>query len=257
LTPGAGCAKHCGMTAFPDIAPLGADGLIVRFGDRLDDAANRAAIAFRAHAEAQGWAGLVETVPSLASVLLRYDPGATDRAAVAAAARAAIAVQDWYAAPMPSGRRLWRIPTAYGGDLGPQLAEAAAAAGVSPEQAMAELGTARVRVLAIGFAPGQPYAGMLPEHWNIPRLKEITPRIPQGALVVAVRQLIVFTADTPTGWRHIGQTAFRTFRPGAAEPFPLRAGDELVFEPVSADTLRTLRAGDDGGQGGARVEVIG
>jgi allophanate hydrolase subunit 1 len=69
-----------------------------------------------------------------------------------------------------------------------------------------------VRVLAVGFAPGQPYLGPLGEEWNLPRLKALQ-QVPAGALVQAISQFVLFTGPAPTGWRHVGQTAFRCFRP--------------------------------------------
>ena len=112
-----------------------------------------------------------------------------------------------------------------------------------------------LRVMAIGFAPGLPYMGILPERWDIPRNTALTPRVPAGGVVVAVRQAIIFPADTPTGWWHVGQTGFRGFRPEAAEPFLLGPGDEVVLRPVPEDELRALLAADPDG-GGATIEPL-
>jgi inhibitor of KinA len=127
---------------------------------------------------------------------------------------------------------------------------------VDPDAAIRELSTSRVRVLTIGFAPGQPYMGELSETWNIPRQQALTKSVPAGALVVAIRQLIIFTNASPTGWRHIGQTAFRTFRPDAPQPFALLPGDELVFPSVMQAELAKIRAKDDSGNGGASAEAL-
>jgi allophanate hydrolase subunit 1 len=113
-----------------------------------------------------------------------------------------------------------------------------------------------VRVLTIGFAPGQPYMGQLPPEWNIPRLSQLTPQVPAGALVIAIRQLIIFSAATPTGWRHIGQSAFRLFRPDAARPFALNPGDEVSIRPITAEEYENIRAQDRSGDGGAQIEVL-
>ncbi|MDF0601013.1 allophanate hydrolase subunit 1 [Psychromarinibacter sp. C21-152] len=233
--------------AFPAIRDVGLSGLLVTFADTLSEPANRAALAFRAAVDAQGWDGVQETATSLASAFLRYDPLTLDRDALAGRLRDLLAETDWTRAPLPEGRRLWTIPVALGGDAGPQFDEAADAAGLTPDQAREEIAAARTRVLTIGFAPGQAYLGRLPEHWNIPRLQELTPNVPKGALVAAIRQLIVFARPTPTGWRHIGQTAFRSFRPDAETPFPLTPGDEIAFSPVPVRDIEALQDSDDGG----------
>ncbi|WP_137700890.1 5-oxoprolinase subunit B family protein [Marimonas lutisalis] len=239
----------------PIIAPLGADGLLVRFSARLEDTANRAVLAFAGALDADPPAGVAEISTALASVYVRFIPGETHRATLAEELEKRLAARDW-TAPGDTGKsRHWHIPTAFGGDHGPQLAETAALLDMREDQAVADLVAHPVRVLAIGFAPGQPYLGMLPERWDIPRLQEITPSIPACALVVAVRQLIVFTASTPTGWRHIGQTAFRNFRADADQPFPLLPGDVLHFAPVSAEEFDRIQRSDTDGSGGARLVV--
>jgi allophanate hydrolase subunit 1 len=129
-------------------------------------------------------------------------------------------------------------------------------AGVDVDAAIAELSTARVRVLTIGFAPGQPYLGELSKTWNIPRQTGLTPSVPPGSLVIAIRQLIIFTNASPTGWRHIGQTAWQNYRPDASQPFALSPGDELVFPSVSRAELLRIRGQDTSGNGGASSEAL-
>ncbi|MGA1181499.1 MAG: carboxyltransferase domain-containing protein, partial [Marivivens sp.] len=110
------------------------------------------------------------------------------------------------------------------------------------------------RVLAIGFAPGQPYIGLLPDNWNLPRLSQLTPKVPAGALVVAVRQLVLFCNDSTTGWRQIGQTGFRPFWPHSSTPFRLEVGDAIRIEHVSQMDLAALAPERTEGLGGARLE---
>lgn len=235
---------------FPVIRNIGLDGMLVTFADRLGEASNRAALAFRAALDQAGWTEIEETSTSLASAFVRFDPLRLRHADLHDRLDRMLQGRDWYGAPMPPGRKLWRVPCVYGGDLAPQLAEAADAAGLSEAQAIEQLGKTRVRVLSIGFAPGQPYLGPLGPAWNLPRLKALQ-RVPEGALVQAISQLVLFTAPAPTGWRHVGQTAFRCFRPDMATPIPLTPGDEMVFEPVTRRDLMRIRDGDESDTGGA------
>ena len=241
---------------FPRISPVGLSGLAVSFADRLEEPANRAALAFRAAVEREGWDGVEETSTSLCSAFLRFDPLATDAGALRAKLSELLTSTDWTRAPLPEGRRHYRIPCVFGGDHGPQFAEAAQAAGMSEAEALHSLTEARPRVLTIGFAPGQPYTGQLGPEWDIPRLRELTPSVPQGALVVAIRQLIIFSNETPTGWRHIGQTGFRCFDPAADDPFALRPGDELSFRAVTPEELENIRSDPSARFGGAEIEVL-
>ncbi|MEM9577666.1 MAG: carboxyltransferase domain-containing protein [Pseudomonadota bacterium] len=244
------------MSDFPCIRTVGLTGLLVSFAGAMDNAANRAALAFRAAVDAHQWPEVRETSMSLVSVYLVVDLVDVDVTALTRRIESLLGAEDWYATPLPSGRKLWHVPTVYGTDLAPQLEEAAAVAELDPDEAIRQLSTARVRVLTIGFAPGQPYMGELDAVWDIPRQQGLTKSVPAGALVCAIRQLIVFTGPTPTGWRHVGQTGFRTFRQNSETPFALTSGDELIFPQVSRSELEKIIASDTTGNGGAEQEVL-
>ena len=232
----------------PTLFPLGQDGILVRFGDGRQ-AHPQAALAFGDAVRAADLPGVVEVATSLASTLVRFDAAVTPRADLAARLQDLTAPADT-PARAPVGR-LWTIPAHFGGDDGPQLAEAAACAGLTPDEAIAEIAASELSVLAIGFAPGQPYLGHLPERWDLPRQRALTPQVPAGALVVAIRQIVLFANPSPTGWRWIGRCAFAPFMAARAEPFALRAGDRIRLAPVDAATLADLSADRADGLGGA------
>lgn len=234
--------------ALPALLPLGLDGILVRFGTTFSAAANRAAQAFAT--EAGALEGLSEVVPAPASVLLRYDPLVVEGARILEGARALLAKRDWLAlAEAPPARR-WHLPVSVEAADAPDLPEIAAESGQSEAQVIAALQAARPRVLAIGFAPGQPYLGLLPPAFDLPRRAELR-RVPAGALTLAIRQLVLFANASPTGWMQCGRCAFRPFQPEAPEPMPLRAGDEIRFHIVPAAELAGLDP-----MGGARLEVL-
>lgn len=241
---------------FPLVRSVGLSGLLVSFGDTATDPANRAAIAFRAAVDALNWPEVVESSCSLVSAFFRVDLTEHSYARLAAKLAEIAASRDWTTAPLPAGRSVWTIPAVFGTDRAPQLAEAAEAAGMTVSEAETSLAAARLRVLTIGFAPGQPYLGTLEQAWNIPRQVGLTPLVPVGALVVAIRQICLFTRSTPTGWRHVGQTAFHGFQPDAARPTPLQPGDEVRFEAISAIELSRIESTNTDGLGEARAEVV-
>ncbi|MEM7544680.1 MAG: carboxyltransferase domain-containing protein [Pseudomonadota bacterium] len=245
------------LSLSPRIVPVGLSGMLVNFSDVLSEGANRAALAFRAKVDDAGLDGIVETSTSLTSTFIAYDPKAITQADLRDRLSALLVTENWATAALPANRRLWRIPAAFGGDQhGPQLAEAAALAGISPSKAMEEICATTLRVMTIGFAPGQPYLGSLPPNWDIPRQTGLTKAVPVGAITVAIRQIVLFSTTSPTGWRQVGQCAFRAFRPEAVHPFALTPGDEIRFETVSAEDMAAIRARNDGGLGGAVAEPL-
>ncbi|MDU8945237.1 5-oxoprolinase subunit B family protein [Ovoidimarina sediminis] len=236
---------------FPQIVRQGVDGCVVRFSDKLTEAGNRAALAFQGALAAGEVAGVEEAASALASVYVRFASIPALHEGVTALERL-LAEEDFYAADLPGGRRLWTIPAVFGGAAGPQLDDVAASVGVSRATAIETLTNTRMRVLATGFAPGQPYLGELPEAWNLPRLGDLID-VPEGALVVAIRQVVLFANASPTGWQHVGQTAFRVYRPENTDrPFPLAPGDEVCLRGVEPGALNGLREGD----GGATWEAL-
>lgn len=235
------------LANWPKIRTAGVDGFLISFADRLSEPANRAALAFRDALDRAGLDGVEETSTSLVSTYLRFDILWQDHAKLRPVLEHLLLDTNWFEASLPTGRKLWRVPTVFGTDMAPQLDEAATVAGMTPQQAIMSLSNARVRVQTIGFAPGMPYLGELPAEWDIPRQTELTSKVAAGGLCVALRQLVLFPVATPTGWRQVGQTGFRLFRPDTDQPFVLRPGDEVIFDPVSPKILTAMSDDPDGG----------
>ncbi|PRY24450.1 KipI family sensor histidine kinase inhibitor [Aliiruegeria haliotis] len=238
---------------FPRIERVGLDGLLVRFADTLSEPANRAALAFRGAMAGLDHAGIRETTSSLAGALVLFDPLALPHDTLEAELSRLLADRDWYAAPLPSPRRLWHVPAVYGGARAPQLDRVLSLVKMDKAEAVAQLSTARLRVIALGFAPGQPYLGQLPEQWDLPRQTDLQTRVPPGAIGLAVRQFVLFVPETQTGWYHIAQTAFRCYRPNGSPAFALQPGDEMVFPAVDESQLAEHEENPDGG---ATSEVL-
>ena len=241
---------------FPRIVDVGLTGMLVTFSDVLTDAANRAALAFREAVDTLQLEGISETSTSLTSTFVSYSPHALARDDLLKTLRTLAREQDWNSAKMPSNRRLWTIPAVFGGEEGPQLSEAAEMAGIDAETAIRQLCDKPLRVMTLGFAPGQPYLGSLSENWNIPRQTGLTKRVPIGAITVAIRQIVLFSTSTPTGWRQVGLCGFKAFRPEAESPFALRPGDEIRFQAIARDEYANLQRCDKTGDGGAVFEAL-
>ncbi len=224
--------------------------MLITFADELEDAANSAAFAFRAAIDALNLAGVLETSTSLTSAFVVYDPHILPQATLKDQITSLLNARDWSCADLPQNRKLWHIPAVFDG---PQLDEAAKLAGVTAQTAIEELCQKPLRVLTIGHAPGQPYLGSLPPNWNIPRQTGLTKQVQTGAITVAIRQIVLFSGPSPTGWRQVGRCDFRCFRPEQDNPFSLSPGDAVRFEPVDEATFETMRKA---GNGGATWETL-
>ncbi|MFC4776980.1 5-oxoprolinase subunit PxpB [Paenibacillus sp. GCM10023252] len=145
------------------------------------------------------------------------------------------------------------IPVQYGGDRGPDLAEAAVNSCLTEEQFIALHTGAAYRVAMIGFMPGFPYLEGLPHELEQPRLSEPRLRVAAGSVGIAGGQTGVYPLDSPGGWQIIGHTTLQLFDPARAEPCLLRAGDCVRFEQVSL----VSSSGAGGGNGAGSKLVAG
>jgi len=220
-------------TVQPTIRPLAESGLLVELGEGIDPALVERVAALTAAIEAAAIPGLVEVVPSYRTILLAFDPAATDGAAVAAAVRRLAA--EAAATPIEPGREV-ELPVVYGGEAGPDLAEVAAYLGMDEAEVVRRHAAGEYRVACTGFAPGFAFLVGLPPELAVPR--RATPRVmvPAGSVGIGGEQTGVYPLPTPGGWNLIGRTDRRLFDLARPEPFLLRTGDRVRFRPTEQPT---------------------
>jgi len=157
-------------------------------------------------------------------------------------------VKDWLKRPAIKDSSHWKIPVCYGGETGEDLTEVAQILKVSESDAIDQHCENLLRVLTLGFAPGCAYLGMLPQQWSIPRLKVIKPRVPAGAILVALRQTVMPSAPMPTGWRCIGRTPLNNFSAQHSPPVFVKHGDMVQYTPVSEQEFGRLQSRQERGE---------
>lgn len=212
----------------PRLVPLGDRALLVRFAETMDESANCRAVAFAAALQQRGVPGVVEVVPSLVSVLLRFDPRLTGADQVAGEVRL-LPPRAWTGEDVARERHT--IAVRFDGD---DLEEVAAALKLDSLAFVRVHTAAPLRVLAVGFAPGFLYCGFHPEELRVSRRKEVRPSVPAGTVLFAAGQTAIAATAVPTGWHVIGHTDFRNFDADASPPTRLRAGDIVELEAVPA-----------------------
>lgn len=208
--------------ATPLILPLGDRGLLIRFGETLSDAANRAAIALAARIGTAAIPGVVEVAPNLISVLVLYDPAKLSFDRLAGEIRLLTSIPDDSAA---IGAR-HTAAVRFDGD---DIEEVASLVHLPVADFVAAHNSAALRVLATGFAPGFIYCGLHAEALVVPRRSVVRRQVPAGTVLFAAGQTAITSTPIPTGWHVIGNTDFRNFDPAAEPPTSVRAGDTMQF----------------------------
>jgi KipI family sensor histidine kinase inhibitor len=217
------------LTGFPRVLPLGDSALTLEFGDRLDPILNARVRALdRALAE-RPFPGLRESVPTHRSLLVLYDPRRSGFEEVSHLLRERAAARTEEDAP---GRRV-TIPTLYGGENGPDLAEVAKARGLSEAELIARHCAPEYVAFMLGFTPGFAYLGPLPDALETPRRATPRLRVPAGSVAIAGTQTGIYPVASPGGWSLLGRTSLRLFDPTAQPPALILPGDRVRFQPVS------------------------
>ncbi|MTH33658.1 carboxyltransferase domain-containing protein [Paracoccus limosus] len=212
---------------FPVFAPIAEHSLLVEFGDRIDDAIHARVLDLDRALALAPLPGLVETVPSYAALLIRFDPLCTDHAAVEAGARGLL---DRPSATGPGTTR--EVLVCYDQDLAPDLAEVARTAGMTPEAVIAAHLAGDYRVYMYGFAPGYAYMAGVPQPIRLPRKPAARRDVPAGSVLIAGPQCLVSTLTMPTGWWIIGRSPTRILTGDPQRPFLFDVGDRVRFRRI-------------------------
>ena len=208
---------------------LGDCGLLVELGTGIDPAVNQRVQQLQQRLQRENIGGVVETVPAYSSLLVIYDPL---RTAPEALKRRIMGLCRFEAALPQEEKEVFEIPVVYGGEDGPDLLAVADYHGMSVEDVV-RLHTGSVyRVYMIGFTPGYPYMGELPEALNTPRRATPRTHIPKGSVAIAQRQTGIYPVVSPGGWQIIGRTPVTLFDVRRETPSLLTMGDQVRFIPA-------------------------
>ncbi len=207
-----------------EIHRAGDRSLLVSFGAEISPATHQRVL--RLFRRLTGMRGVVNLHPAYASVLVDFDPLRTGAAEMERVLREAAEATG--AAPLPEARTV-EVPVRYGGEDGPDLDEVARLAGLTAEEVVALHCGAEYLVYFLGFSPGFPYLGGMPEALATPRLATPRRRVPAGSVAIGGRQTGIYPVASPGGWRIIGRTPLELFRADRERPALLAMGDRVRF----------------------------
>ena len=210
---------------------MGDRSLLVELGDEISPSVNQRVQELFTAMDMHPVDGVRELVPSYRSLLVIYDPLNISPADLKHTIRDTYQNLDQAELPEP---RTIDIPIVYGGEQGPDLESVAQYHHITPQEVIDYHTRPTYRVYMIGFTPGYPYLGEVPDAISTPRRE--TPRIlvPQGSVGIAQKQTGIYSVDSPGGWQIIGWTPVNLFDPQAQPPSLLMMGDRVRFQAISA-----------------------
>jgi inhibitor of KinA len=208
---------------------MGDRGLLLEFGDEISFAVNEKVRRMALAIQAEAIEGIIETVPTYRSLLILYNPLTFS---IVELKKRLIRLEEGLKQTSFPNPKLTKIPVVYGGPLGPDLEGVAQYHRISPEELIRLHCSKPYFIYMIGFMPGFPYMGELPEGLVTPRLK--TPRlsVPAGSVAIAQRQTGIYSMESPGGWQILGRTPVKLFDPEKDPPALLQMGDLVQFYPI-------------------------
>jgi inhibitor of KinA len=225
------------MACYPRVLAAGDAALTIEFGSTIDPEINDRVMAFSRVVDRLFLSGVIDVVPTYRSVTVYVDPMRID---VVSLAECLKALAESLPPTTPRRSRMMKIPVLYGGEHGPDLAAVAAFAGRSVEDVIALHVSVDYRVYMLGFSPGFPYMGRIPDEIAMPRLATPRAKVPAGSVGIAGSQTGIYPLESPGGWRLIGRTPLRLYDPSRPKPFLLEPEDRVRFVLVDQDEYARL-----------------
>ncbi|MFV0299065.1 MAG: 5-oxoprolinase subunit PxpB [Hyphomicrobiaceae bacterium] len=216
--------------------PAGDTSLVVEFGDHIDRQTSDRVLALADALGNQALAGIVELVPTFRSLMIHYDPIRLDARTLEQQVRRRL---DGLEMSRHAGR-LWHLPCCYGGEFGPDVADVACRTGLSPEDVIRIHSGETYHIYALGFLPGYPYMGDVPDALSLPRRETPRLKVPMGSVCIAQRMAGIYSLESPGGWHLLGRTPVRLFDIRREKAVLLAPGDRIRFEVIDPETFGRL-----------------
>lgn len=212
--------------------PAGDRGLVVEFGDTIDEAVNSRVQAAARMIRQKKDPAVIEAVPTFRSLLIHYDPAYRKYRSMCA----------WIAGlleEMPEKeqgvRRILKVPVCYGARFGTDLHDMEKEVHLDMDEIIAIHSKPDYKIYMLGFLPGFAYLGGLDERIACPRLPVPRVRIASGSVGIGGSQTGIYPMASPGGWRLIGQTPINMYDPARRDPILVKAGDYIRFIPIGLE----------------------
>lgn len=198
--------------------------------------------------------GIVEIIPSYASVTVVYD-----HSVVSGAELWQQCLGIWNHIPESTLQEPVdniTIDVVYGDSFGNDLANVAANSGVGVDEVITLHASGSYTVGAVGFVPGFTYLIGLPTLLTTPRRSSPRLNVPPGSVGIGGNQTGIYALPSAGGWNLIGRTPTTLFDPATNPPVTLKLGDSLSFRRISSADFSHLDPVQIGPMGDGPIEVI-
>lgn len=231
--------------------PAGDSAVSVQFGNVIDPAVYQRVHALQLQLDRAKLPGIVEVLPTYRALMVHYDPGILPFAVLVKE------LNQLIASPFSEGkhsRKVITIPVCFGGELGEDLDFVAQYHHTTSEEIVRLFGSEDFLIYMLGFTPGYPYIGGVPDGLATPRLETPRVKIPAGSVGIGGKQLGIYPIVSPGGFQLVGRTPVRLYDPGREQPILLEAGEYIRFQAVSREEYDEILCQVEAGRYTCRIE---
>ena len=235
------------------IYPLSENAITIETGNAISKENHYKILSLQRFIHQLNIPGFIETVPAYCTLTVYYDP----LQIIKKIPEAGTGVSNWLIQHLESSLVKWQpqqfisaetniieIPVCYEEEYGIDLSDAAAYHHSTKEEIINIHSTNIYRVYMMGFSPGFPYMGILPDSIATPRKNQPRLKVPAGSVAIAGNQTGIYPLESPGGWNIIGRTPLKLFNKEKENPFLLNTGDIIKFIPVTKETFNVLASHD-------------
>ncbi|MEZ5923810.1 MAG: allophanate hydrolase subunit 1 [Hyphomicrobiaceae bacterium] len=223
----------------PRFTPVADHALLVEFADVIGEEAHAAVLRLDAALADRSCPGFIEAIPAYVSLLVDFDPLATDHSLVERHVRQVLE----RAVEVVHRPTLHEVAVCYETPFAPDLDAVSRRTGLSLEAVINAHLAGTYQVYMYGFAPGYAYLAGVPTSIQLDRKPAPVRGIAAGSVLIAGPQCIVTTLTMPTGWWVIGRSPAKILTGDAGKPVLFEVGDRIRFHRISADDLAVQARG--------------